>query len=93
MNKLIEYNLIEYNNKHSNTYSKKKERYSNWEEYCKNKYLKEMTKPRVELPISTKRTLYLSALNKGRIKNPNSNKMNEYKIIFSDEINKYIVVK
>ncbi len=91
MNKLIENNLIEYNNKHSNSYSKKKERYNNWEEYCKNKQLKEMTKPRGELPLSSKRTIYLSALNTGRIKNPNVNKMNEYNIVFSDEKNKYIV--
>lgn len=92
MNKLIEYNLIEYNNKHSNSYSKKKDRYNNWEEYCKNKQLKEMIKPRIELPISTKRTLYLSALNNGRIKNPNKTKMNEYNIVFSDEKSKYTYI-
>ena len=89
MNKLIETNIIDYiiNN---NTYQKKKERWNNPDKVDDYNDCKK-TRVRTPLPLNVKRSLYLSALNNGRIKNENKDKLNQYNIIFDVEKNKYLV--
>jgi len=74
-----------YNNELLKCYQKKKERFDNWEQYCFNR------KTRGTINLEMKRRVYLSALNCGRIKSINELKMNEYKIEWNNEINKYIL--
>ena len=78
--------LIERNNKEFNkSYINKIEKYKNFSDTNENE-----TKKKNVLPQQYKRALYLSALNNGRIKKININKMNKYNILWNEETSKYI---
>ena len=76
--------LIERNNEElKKSYINKIENYKNLGDK------KEKRKKNI-LPQQFKRALYLSALNNGRIKKINVNKINEYNIIWNEEVLRYI---
>ena len=77
--------LIERNNKEfKKSYINKIEKYKKFSDTNENE-----TKKKNVLPQQYKRALYLSALNNGRIKKININKMNEYNILWNQEELKY----